>query len=191
MADRADKGEHGGPAEVSAGGRGILQRCGQVGGQVGRPGRPLAGRGLHTGKWRAGRTRGRTGDGIARGRTDAVGKGRPRVCARAADCAHNISKNLVSRGPLAYQSASVEHGRRFRWANVALWLIRFNRICLAGLSGCWSTLSSRVLMRGIVFAAQQLPDLITLRAPLQPFSSPPSGSPYVGDADGGDERIIY
>ena len=52
------------------------------------------------------------------------------------------------------QSASIDHGRRFRCANGALWSIRFQRTGVAGVSGCWSTLSARGLTRGVVFAAQ-------------------------------------
>ena len=64
---------------------------------------------------------------------------------------HDISRNPASRGPLA---SSIDHGRRFRCVNGALWSMRFHQTGVAGLSGCWSTLSARGLMRNVVFAAQ-------------------------------------
>ena len=64
---------------------------------------------------------------------------------------HDISSNRPSFGPLA---SSIDHGRRFRCVNGTLWSMRFHRTGVAGLNGCWSTLSAKVLMRGVVFAAQ-------------------------------------
>ena len=42
----------------------------------------------------------------------------------------------------------------FCCVNGALWSIRFHRTVVAGISCCWSTLSAKVLMRGVVFVAQ-------------------------------------
>ena len=84
-ADVADEGGDGGPPEVSPPVGGIVRRCGQGGGPVGRPRRPPAGRGSHTGKRRAGRTRERTGGGpggrTGRPRRGKVGRQTVRVCA--------------------------------------------------------------------------------------------------------------
>ena len=89
-----------------------------------------------------------------------------------------IFQEIRSReGFWSLQSASIDHGCRFRWANGALWSIRFNEICFAGLRGVWGTLSANGLLGGFVFAAQQPPDLTTLRAPSRPSSPSPSHSP--------------
>ena len=45
--------------------------------------------------------------------------------------------------------------RRFRSrGNGALWSIRFQRTGAAGISGCWSTRSAKVMIGGADFAAQ-------------------------------------
>ena len=78
-ADVADEGEDGGPPEVSPTVGGIVRRCGQGGGPVGRPRRPPAGRGSNTGERTGGGPGGRTG----RPRRGKVGRQTVRVCAES------------------------------------------------------------------------------------------------------------
>ena len=73
--------------------------------------------------------------------------------------------------------------------NCRVWSIRFDRICFAGLSGCWGTLSARGLMRGIVFVAQQPPDLTALATSAIATVLVAAIGIAVGDADGGAEGI--
>ena len=49
------------------------------------------------------------------------------------------------------RALSIAHGRRFRYVNGALWLIRVRQTRVAGLSGFWSTLSAKFLLEGFVF----------------------------------------
>ena len=77
----------------------------------------------------------------------------------------NVSQNLFcivqiytifyGNHPLGWPLvSSIDHGRRLRCVNSALWSICVYQTGGAGISGCWSTLSAKVLMRGVVFAAK-------------------------------------
>ena len=64
---------------------------------------------------------------------------------------YNISSTPPAYGPLA---SLIDHGCCFRCVNGALWSILFHCTGIAGISGYWSTLSAKVLTRGVVFATQ-------------------------------------
>ena len=52
------------------------------------------------------------------------------------------------------RSALINHGCRFRCMNGALCSTRFHRTGVVDISGCWSTVRSKVLMKGVGFAVQ-------------------------------------
>ena len=68
-----------------------------------------------------------------------------RVVAKSLQKYEMFQENHPRKGFWPLQSSTIDHGRRFRCPNGALWLIRFFGTCFAGLNGCLSTLSAKVL----------------------------------------------
>ena len=60
----------------------------------------------------------------------------------------NIAQYLIQ--PIRLRVSSIDHGLCFRCMN-GIWSIYLKRTATASLSGCWSTLSAKVLIRGVVF----------------------------------------
>ena len=89
------------------------------------------------------------------------------------------------------QSASIEHDRRFRCANGAMWSVSFHQTGITGVSGFWSTLGAKVLLEGVVFAAQQSPDLTSLCTRAFATVLVVTIGIAVCDVDGSAEDIIY